>query len=45
MTRQTKDRWTRLKSAAATLGDALSTPRGVAPDRDPQTEVLRRERT
>jgi hypothetical protein len=45
MTKQTTRRWARLRDFTNTLGDAVSTPRGVAPHRDPLAEVLRREHT
>lgn len=43
MKRQTNERWARLRAIVETLGDAVGTPRGVAPQRDPLAEVLRRE--
>ena len=43
MTANARNAWRRVGNAARTLGDAVGTPRGAAPDRAVRQAALRRE--
>jgi hypothetical protein len=43
MTTNARSAWRRVGDAARTLGEAVATPRGAAPDRAARSAALRRE--